>query len=50
MHNRNHVLLYPKDVDSVSKAITPKLHTLLHFPSQIRLFGPPRYSWCFRYE
>ena len=50
MHNRNHVLLYPTNVDSASKAITPKLHTLIHFPSQIRLFGPPRYSWCFRYE
>ncbi|KAK4007440.1 hypothetical protein OUZ56_012597 [Daphnia magna] len=39
-----------KVAGSAGKAITPKLHTLLHFPSQIRLFGPPRYSWCFRYE
>lgn len=50
MHNRNHVLLYPKNVDSAGKAITPKFHTLLHFASQIRLFGPPRCWWCFRYE
>ncbi len=46
-HNRNHVLLYPKASGS---AITPKLHSLIHFPNQIRQFGPPRYAWCFRYE
>lgn len=50
LHNRNHVFFYPKVAGSAGKAITPKLHTLLHFPSQIRLFVPPRYSWCFRYE
>ena len=43
-YNSNHVILYPK------ATITPKLHSFLHFPSQIRQFGPPRYSWCFRYE
>lgn len=41
IHNKNHVLLYPKPTDSAGKAITPKLHTLLHFPSQIKQFGPP---------
>ena len=55
IHNKNHVILYPKrindtDGESAAKSITPKLHSLLHFPNQIRLFGSPRYSWCFRYE
>lgn len=30
--------------------ITPKLHALIHIPQQIRLFGPPRYVWCYRFE
>ena len=30
--------------------LTPKHHALLHLPAQIKMFGPPRYSWCFRYE
>lgn len=46
-HNRNHVTLYPK---STGSAITPKLHSMIHIPNQIRQFGPPRYYWCFRYE
>lgn len=50
IHNKNHVFLYPKPTDSAGKAITPKLHSLIHFPSQIKQFGPPRFSWCFRYE
>lgn len=41
LHNRNHVILYPKPLDSDSKAITPKLHSLLHFISQIKMFAPP---------
>lgn len=41
IHNRNHVLLYPKPSESDSKSITPKLHSLIHFASQIRMFGPP---------
>ena len=57
IHISNFVLLYPKstprtNVDSANtgKSITLKLHSLLHFPAQIRQFGAPRYSWCFRYE
>lgn len=59
IHNVNHVLLYPKvnvriiaaaNNAPVNNAITPKLHSLIHFPDQIRQFGAPRYSWCFRYE
>jgi hypothetical protein len=50
IHNSNHVILYPRPVDSGSKAITPKLHSLLHLATQIRQFGPPRCSWCYRYE
>lgn len=46
-HNSSFVLLYPS---SNGPSITPKLHALLHLPNQIRLFGPPRYSWAFRYE
>lgn len=40
IHNKNHVFLYPKPTDSAGKAITPKLYTLIHFPSQIKQFGP----------
>lgn len=47
IHNKNFVLLYPKENGS---SISPKLHMLTHFPNQIRRFGAPRYSWCFRYE
>jgi hypothetical protein len=43
-HNLSFSKLYPQC------PITPKLHALLHVVEQIRLFGPPRYSWCFRYE
>jgi hypothetical protein len=46
-HNSAFVLLYPK-ISGYS--ITPKLHYILHFISQIRLHGPPRYSSCYRYE
>ena len=46
-HNLAFKYLYP---NSKGNTITPKLHSLLHFPSQIRLYGPPRYSRCFRYE
>lgn len=46
-HNSAFVVLYP-NISGYS--ITPKLHYLLHFISQIRLHGPPRYSSCYRYE
>ena len=42
-HNKNYVELY-------AAGFTPKIHSLLHLPNQIRLFGPLRYSWCYRYE
>jgi hypothetical protein len=46
IHNMNHVILYPKsnndDDESAAKSITPKLHSLLHFANQIRLFGSPK--------
>jgi hypothetical protein len=50
IYNTNHVLLYPKNPDESRKAITPKLHSLLHLTNQIRMFGALRNSWCFRYE
>jgi hypothetical protein len=40
-------VLFPK-ISGYS--ITPKLHYLLHFISQIRLHGPPQYLSCYRYE
>ena len=61
-YNTNHVLLYPKiippntniaadkNAHQHANSITPKLHSLIHFTTQIRQFGAPRYSWCFRYE
>ncbi len=48
-HNTAFVTLYPNKNRDFA-AITPKLHSLIHLPQQIRLFGPPRYYWCFRYE
>lgn len=30
--------------------LTPKFHYLVHFPEQIRLFGPLRHQWCMRFE
>ena len=48
-HYRRYVRLYPKETESET-TITPKLHALLHLPYQIRLLGPPRYAWCYRYE
>lgn len=29
---------------------TPKLHYLLHIPTEIQRFGPPRRYWCMRFE
>ncbi len=48
-HNTAFISLYPNNNPEFA-TITPKLHALIHLPSQIRLFGPPRYFWCFCYE
>jgi len=37
------VLLYPDNV-------VPKYHFLIHVPRYIRLFGPGRQQWCFRFK
>jgi len=31
-------------------SIVPKFHFLIHVPRYIKLFGPPRQQWCFRFE
>ena len=36
--------LYP------NSSFSPKMHYLIHFPDQIREFGPLRAHWCFRFE
>ncbi|KAK6167872.1 hypothetical protein SNE40_021803 [Patella caerulea] len=36
--------LYPK------ASFTPKMHYLIHLPSQMRKFGPLRHHWCMRFE
>lgn len=36
--------LYPK------ASFIPKMHYLVHFPSQMTMFGPLRHHWCMRYE
>lgn len=28
----------------------PKMHYIVHFPSQLTMFGPLRHHWCMRYE
>lgn len=33
-----------------NKTVTPKMHYMVHFPNQIRLFGPARNHSCFRFE
>lgn len=30
--------------------LVPKFHFLIHIPHYIRMFGPARQSWCFRFE
>ena len=36
--------LYP------NSSFSPKMHYLIHFPDQIRVFGPLCAHWCFRFE
>lgn len=43
-HNEIFVRLYGSD------AFRPKLHMLLHIPSQIRRFGPSHHHWTMRFE
>ena len=43
-HHQLFKKLYP-DVN-----IIPKMHYMVHYPSQIRKFGPLIYSWIIRYE
>lgn len=43
-HNEIFVRLYGPD------AFRPKLHMLLHIPSQIRRFGPSHHHWTMRFE
>ncbi|XP_074645846.1 uncharacterized protein LOC141902103 [Tubulanus polymorphus] len=43
-HNQRFRDLYP------AINITPKMHYLLHLPSQMAMFGPLRNHWCMRFE
>jgi len=43
-HNRNFVLQYSES------SFTPKFHYLVHFPTQMRLFGPLHNHMCLRFE
>ena len=47
VHTVAFLLLYKK---KEGNTITPKLHALLHLPRQIKMFGPLRYTSCWRYE
>lgn len=31
-------------------SLVPKFHFLIHIPQYIKMFGPARQSWCFRFE
>jgi hypothetical protein len=42
-HHALFYILYPEKV-------IPKLHFLIHFPHQMRQFGPARFHWCYRME
>ena len=43
-HNKIFQAIYPKS------SFTPKMHYLVHMPSQIKNFGPLRNHWCMRME
>ena len=43
-HNTNFIRLYP------NQSFIPKLHYMIHLPSQMKLFGPLRNMWCMRFE
>lgn len=43
-HNSTFQLLYQ------SSPYIPKMHYLVHLPSQLKLFGPLRHQWCMRME
>ena len=40
----NFKILYPR------ASFIPKMHYMLHLPSQMREFGPLRHHWCMRFE
>ena len=44
IHHTKFRHLYPK------AAVTPKMHFMVHLPSQMRLYGPQRSAWCMRFE
>lgn len=43
-HNETFKIEYP------TITLTPKFHYLIHFPRQIKNFGPLRHQWCMRWE
>ncbi|KAJ1524623.1 hypothetical protein ONE63_011107 [Megalurothrips usitatus] len=43
LHHLHFQRLYPN-------SLIPKHHYEIHIPTQILLFGPPRFYWCFRFE
>ena len=40
----NYRLMYPKS------AFIPKMHFMVHLPTQMLLYGPLRHHWCMRFE
>lgn len=36
--------------DCFKRKLTTKMHFLVHYPRQIRLFGPLGCFWCMKYE
>lgn len=47
-YHRKLVVLHPKQ--NGGNVTTPKTHSFHHFVSQIRMFGSPRVTWCYRFE
>lgn len=45
---RKHHEVFIDEYPDVS--ITPKFHYLIHFPRQLKNFGPLRHQWCMRWE
>ena len=43
-HNMTFIHQYPE------QSYTPKLHYMIHFPEQLRMFGPLRHHSCMRFE
>ena len=43
-HHQNFISLFPR------ASVIPKMHYMVHLPSQLLKYGPLRHHWCMRFE